>query len=161
MIRVINSLTPGYKVIICWDKMGIPITHIFLSIVKPLDAISRLIIFLQSPSYSLLPEGLEIRSDDTGMQLTMANANILLIFLVSLFSNCIWNFCSQIKFQILLFFFFCVQLLFSQIHFNFMYSILKSPYIGLCTAVCTVPWVRTEKWTHKDTSEPCRKIHSQ
>lgn len=63
--------------------MGIPITHIFLSIVKSLDGISRLIIFSQSPSYSLLPEGFEIRSDDTEMQLTIANANILSIILVS------------------------------------------------------------------------------
>lgn len=83
MIWVINCLTPGYKLIICWDKMGIPITHIFLSIVKSLDGISRLIIFLQSPSYSLFPEGFEIRSDDTGIQLTIANANILSIILVS------------------------------------------------------------------------------
>lgn len=103
MIYATNSLTPGYKLIICWDKMGIPITHIFLSIVKSLDAISRLIIFSQS--YSLLLEGFEIRSDDTGMQLTMANANILSIILV--FNNCTWNFCSQIKFQILLFFSVC------------------------------------------------------
>lgn len=159
MIWVINCLTLGYKLIICWDKMGIPITHIFLSIVKSLNAISRLIIFSQSPSYSLLPEGFEIRSGDTRMQFTMANANILSIILVSLLNNCIWNFCSQIKFQILLFFF-CVQSLFSQIHFNFMDSIMKSAYIGLCTAVCTAPWLRANS-THKDTSEPCKKIHSQ
>lgn len=63
--------------------MGIPITHIFLSIVKSLDGISRLIIFLQSPGYSLFPEGFEIRPDDTGIQLTIANANILSIILVS------------------------------------------------------------------------------
>lgn len=63
--------------------MGIPITHIFLSIVKSLDGITTLIIFLQSPSYSLLPEGFEIRWDDTEMQLTIADANILSVILVS------------------------------------------------------------------------------
>jgi len=83
MIWVINCLTPGYKLIICWDKMGIPVTPIFLSIVKSLDGISRSIIFSQSPSYSLLPEGFESRIDDTGMHLTIANTNILSIILFS------------------------------------------------------------------------------
>lgn len=63
--------------------MGIPITHVFLSIVKSLDGISRLIIFSQSHSYSSLPDGFEIRLDDPGVQLAIANANILSIIFVS------------------------------------------------------------------------------
>lgn len=63
--------------------MRIPIIHVFLSIVKSLDGISRLIIFSLSSNYSSLPDGFEIRLADPGVQLTIANANILSIILLS------------------------------------------------------------------------------